>query len=134
MTREELNEYTHLETSLLAIRAEIEATYNTYKSPKFDWNFKNMSSNTGPTPHALERIEKLKERCKEINERLLEIETFVNSIDDPSIRAICTLHYLSGYTWEGTCLKLRNHKGAAVVSKQVQQYFQKKGYETKADS
>ncbi|MBR3308293.1 MAG: hypothetical protein IKG00_00085 [Lachnospiraceae bacterium] len=130
MRREDLNEYTKIELSLLAIEKEIETTYNTYRSPSFVQSLNATADQDGPTCRALNRIEKLKKRRDELSSRLEEIENFVDSIEDPEINAACTLHYINGYTWEATCYQLRKHHGGSMIIEKVRQYFLKKGYES----
>ena len=129
MTREDLNEYKKIECALMAIENEIAAAYDTRKSPSLGAAFRSTGDQSGPVGRALERIEKLKKRRDDLNKRLDEIENFVDSIDDPEINAICTLHYLSGFTWEATCLQLRKHTSGGMLMDKVRKYFQAKGFE-----
>ena len=119
VTREDLKEYIKMKQYLDSVLdPKIEDAYNTYHSPQLSGQ--NGGSGTrepgDPVSRAYHRLDKLRTQRKELVERMIEIEDFVEAIEDWYEKSICQLHYIDGYTWEATCLNLRSHHSISVVT------------------
>ena len=116
VTKNDLKEYQKMLLALESYDLQISEAYNTYKSPALTATGASRGADPGdPTSRALARIEKLRTARKNLLQRILEIETFVENIDDLYERAICQYHYIIGLTWDATCYQLRKHHSISVV-------------------
>jgi hypothetical protein len=116
ITRDDLRNYTKMKLDLDSIDLQIESAYDTYKSPALSASGSSHSSDPGdPVTRALSRIESLKANRQKIVDRMIEIETFVECIEDWYERAICRLRYIEGYTWDATCYRLRKHHSSSAI-------------------
>ena len=116
VTREDLRKYCDYLNDLAAMDLRIETLYNTYRSPQMTGDGSSRPSSPGdPVWSAYQRIEKAKQAREDLREKIREIEDFVEAIEDPRERAICNLHYLSGYTWSATCYQLRKHYNGSML-------------------
>ncbi|MBR3308292.1 MAG: hypothetical protein IKG00_00080 [Lachnospiraceae bacterium] len=109
LTREDLSQY----QSLIIARDSLTGQIKEY----------DQLSRSDHTGRAARRIRSLEAQQKIIDERMEEIENFVDSIEDPEIRTICSLHYLDGLTWEATCIQVRKHSSAAVITRKIEAFF-----------
>ena len=125
VTREDLRRYCEYLNDLDAMDMRIESLYNTYKSPQISGDGSSHSSDPGnPVWSAYQRIERAKQAREELRKKITEIEDFVEAIDDPRERAICNLHYLSGFTWEATCYRMRKHYSVSVITSYDREWWQ----------
>lgn len=116
ITREDLKQYQELLIEIDSLDVRIAEAYNTYRSPSMMSDGSGHGSEPGdPTVRAMHRVERLKEERARLQERITEIEIFVSEIKDPREKAICNLHYLTGYTWQATCLRMRKHSSATML-------------------
>ncbi len=116
VTKNDLKEYQKMLLALESYDLQIAKAYDTYKSPALTANGTSRGADPGdPTARALDRIEKLRAARKILLQRILEIETFVDNIEDLYERAICQYHYIIGLTWDATCYQLRKHHSISVV-------------------
>ena len=130
VTREDLKQYISMKQYLVSVLDPmIEDAYNTYHSPQL--SAQNGSSGTrepgDPVARAYHRLEKLRNQREILINQMIEIEEFVESIEDWYEKSILQLHYLEGYTWEATCLNLRKHHSLSVVTSYDAQWW--KNYE-----
>lgn len=125
--KSDLQDYRQLNTLLSEIDEEIADAYNTYKSPAWrnDGAQKQISADS-PTERALNRIRHLEEyRCRTY-QKVLEIETFVDCIDEYLVQAVIRDHYMRGLTWEATCRHLLKHASKSAAIKLVDDYFEER--------
>ena len=99
MTKERLVEAQHTVKQIRLLQKQIEASYNTYHSPKFD-GVKSSAKNTDPVTNALYKIDRLHEELAECYESLLPFLDDLMQIPSSVIRSIIIEHYLLGYSWE----------------------------------
>lgn len=130
VTRDDLKRYISMKQYLVSVLDPmIEDAYNTYHSPQL--SAQNGSSGTrepgDPVSRANRLLDKLRKTRENLISQMIEIEDFVDAIEDWYERAICQLHYLEGYTWEATCLNLRKHHSISVVTSYDAQWW--KNYE-----
>jgi len=126
ITREDLKQYQELLIEIDSLDVRIAEAYNTYRSPSMMSDGSGHGSEPGdPTVRAMHRVERLKEERATVMERIIAIEKFVSEIDDPRERAICNLHYLTGYTWQATCLRMRKHCSASMLVNYDRQWWEK---------
>ena len=86
-------------------RAELEAAYNTYKSPELDRpsGTKGNVSKTDLTAGAVYRIDDLQKHYNKVLADFTEYMTFVmNHVSDPLIESIIVRHYFCGCSWNET--------------------------------
>lgn len=116
ITRDDLENYGNMKKYLFALDEEIATAYNTYKSPSTFSSGASHSADPGdPVNRALKRIEMLKGKRTSIVNRMIEIEGFVEDIDDWFERAICRYRYLAGYKWEDVCFRLCKHRSYSGI-------------------
>ena len=125
MNRSDLKEYLRNKLALQSLDIHTDCAYDTYKSPSFEAKNTNKSDPQDPTMRALRRIEKLVEDRAEIQSKIEAVEDFVSKIDDGYEQAICRLHYLTGYSWEATCLYMRGHKSSAVIQEYDRRFWER---------
>lgn len=115
MTIDELRSYIPIKSKILAIDAEIEASYMTVSSPipsPIVAGKSNVRPAGDPTASALSRIEDLRQQKAYLIHRQERIEQWVDSITDLTISAIIQLHFLSGRTWKQTAVQLYGYRYA----------------------
>lgn len=115
VTKEDLKGYQRKKLQLDAYDAQIEHTYNTYRSPQTSTTGGHSGDPGDPVTRALKKIRRLTESRKILMEKMVEIEQFVDEIDDPLEQAICRYHYIIGLTWDATCYQIRKHHSISVV-------------------
>lgn len=109
MTIEELREYRFIKAKIVAIHAEIEATYNTVGSPVPKEVIAGVSSVRpagNPTKKAFDRLQALNDQLDQYQAEADRIERWVDAIDDRMISALIQTHYLAGYSWRQTARKI----------------------------
>ena len=117
ITRDDLKHYQNMRLDLQSYDYQIEALYDTYRSPRMSADGASRESDPGdPTARAYRKIDRLKEKRRILINRMEMIEEFVESIEDNQERAICRYHYILGFTWEATCLQIRGHHSLSTVS------------------
>jgi hypothetical protein len=135
ITRDDLKKYQDLLIMIDSLDVEITETYNTYKSPAIISDGGGHASDPGnPTARAMHRIERLKAERARIQNQIEEIETFVSNIKDPRERAICNLHYLTGYTWSATCWRMRKHYSATMLIDYDRRWWQEHSREIETET
>ena len=136
ITREDLRKYQEVLNELQGLDVAIEQAYNTYKSPAImnDYHRTGQPNTDGPTPRALERIEKLKKKRLEIWEWLERVENGIEEIEDSRERTICRLHYICGYTWQATCIQMRKHSSTPMLVEYDRRYWEKREKERQTES
>lgn len=130
MTLDELEQYRGINAEIDALNEEIEHLYNTYRSPSFSSNGSFNGESKSPVEQALKKIEKLTEiyfdRKSELNDRKVEIELWLKTLDDSFIIACIRFHYLMGYSWKETSRKVYGHDSYYNARNAVFRYFGKK--------
>ncbi len=103
MTKHDLNKYRHLLEEKKLIEAQLQACYNAIGSPNGRTDGSHGSTLGDPTARAaMEAIklkDKLENKCMEIMIKANEIETWLDSIEDPEIRNIVRLRYFQSMSW-----------------------------------
>ena len=61
----------------------------------------------------------------DVEEKVMEIETFIAGIDDSRIRRIITMKYIDGLSWTETAEKLGRYATADSARKEFERYFQR---------
>ena len=127
MTLEELNKYRGMVVEINLIKDQINNLYNTYKSPSFTDVGLSSSNAESPVEKAVKRIQRLEglyaEKLFELEKQTHQIEYWINSIDDPYIRAIIRSHYLLGKSWKDTSKLVYGYGNYYNARKVVYRYF-----------
>lgn len=111
MTKEELKQYQALKLEkqqLEELLEEIEAAKTSPKSPKIDGAPRGGSRHSGleDIVAKYEKTEALyKAKVKEIDEKLLAIETAIDSLS-PTERRMMRYRYIHGLKWEEVCVAM----------------------------
>ncbi len=128
MTIDELRSYIPNRLKIIAIDAEIEASYMTVSSPvpsSVVAGKSNVRPAGDPTASAFSRVEDLRQQKAHLIHKQERIEQWVDSITDLTVSAIIQLHFLSGKTWKQTAVQLYGYRYADGEScrKYVQRFF-----------
>lgn len=128
MTIDELRSYIPNKQKIIAIDAEIEASYMTVSSPvpsPVVAGKSNVRPAGDPTASAFSRVEDLRQQKAHLIHKQERIEQWVDSIADLTVSAIIQLHFLSGKTWKQTAVQLYGYRYADGEScrKYVQRFF-----------
>jgi len=105
MTLEELKKYTVLKAEIRALEINKRTLYRPIHSPVSDGSGHGTTPGD-PTAEAVDKIMKadqmIDQKLNEATERVLRIEQWITTINDPQIEAIITLHFLSDLSWNQT--------------------------------
>ena len=128
MTIDELRSYIPNKQKIIAIDAEIEASYMAASSPvpsPVVAGKSNVRPAGDPTASAFSRVEDLRQQKAHLIHKQERIEQWVDSITDLTVSAIIQLHFLSGKTWKQTAVQLYGYRYADGEScrKYVQRFF-----------
>lgn len=128
MTIDELRSYIPNKQKIIAIDAEIEASYMAVSSPVHSpvvAGKSNVRPAGDPTASAFSRVEDLRQQKAHLIHKQERIEQWVDSITDLTVSAIIQLHFLSGKTWKQTAVQLYGYRYADGEScrKYVQRFF-----------
>ena len=75
-----------------------------------------------------ERYEELiQSQIQTLEEKLISIDAWVNSIEDPAMQAIIRFHFMLGYTWEETNRKLFGYGDRDYCRKRFYKFSQENG-------
>lgn len=131
-TVNDLYQYRALAAEFESIQNTILALYDPVKSPSFDQIGTHSQTPGDPTARAVSRIEtltqELEQKREDLGIRLASIESMLNTVQDPKIRAIIRLHFINGLTWNETASRIyKNSTGDSV-----RKYFKRwaKSYES----
>ena len=73
----------------------------------------------------IEKMEKLyRKKVKEMLKCLEEIEEWLDSLDDPEIKALCRYRYILGYTWTAVAMRVYRRPAEDAARKRVTRYFE----------
>ncbi len=128
MTLEQLENYRGLVAEVSLLSQQIENLYNTYHSPSFSSSGSFNGEVKSPVEEAVKKImlldsEYLKKKNK-MSDEALKIENWLNTVDDAFIRACIRCHYMLGYTWKETTIKVYGNANDEQNSKRaVRRYF-----------
>ena len=127
MTIEELEQYRGMNAEINALNEEIEHMYDTYRSPSFSSNGSFNGEVSSPVEQALKKIEQLNEvysnRLSELNDRKLEIEAWLRTLEDTFLIACIRFHYLRGYSWKETSKRVYGYDNYYNARKVVFRFF-----------
>ena len=127
MTIEELEQYRGMNAEINALNEEIEHVYDTYRSPSFSSIGSFNGEVNSPVEQALKKIEKLNEvysnRLSELNDRKLEIEAWLRTLEDTFLIACIRFHYLRGYSWKETSKRVYGYDNYYNARKVVFRFF-----------
>lgn len=130
ITLDDLKSFRGLSSELKALQEERDWLYYPVSSPNGKTDGIHGSGPSDPTASAVRKIQQMDkrifERQTEIAQRLSEILTWMDSIDDAEIRAMIHWYYLIGDDWAMTCAKVYGYKSNQACRKRVMRYF---GYE-----
>jgi len=129
ITIEDLKSFRGLSAELAALQEERQWLYYPVSSP----TGKDEGHGTMPSDPTAQAVRKLREmdarilrKQTEIADRLSEILTWLDSVEDTEVRAMIHWYYLMNLDWAKTCLKVYGYRSNQACRKRVMRYF---GYE-----
>ena len=129
MTIETLEQYRNIRTEIKTLTAEIEAMYDTRKSPNGQEPGGHGSTPSAPTETAFRNIQAAKtkrERMRKEWERAVhEIETWLDTVQDADIRSIVRLRFVLGYSWKRTSREIYGTDSYYRASKKFYRFMKK---------
>ncbi len=132
MTKEKLEEYYSIASRIQAIDEEIRILYLPQINAGGDPVGAGRVSSKAPrsaVEDAAMRIVKLKEQLESERLRLLdlaeEIETWLDTVEDPEIEAIIRWHYLLRCNWKVTNIKVYGYPDYWYSRKRLERFFEK---------
>ena len=130
MTKEQLEQYTSIKEEIKELEAELDkrkspvsdivtGSMEDYPYTQHSVTVRGLSSNT----YLLDL--KLAYKKKELELQRLEIENFLDSVQDSKIRRIIRLKYIKGKTWPQIARKMDKHISGDSVRKIVERFLEK---------
>lgn len=131
ITKEELRNYRKLRVEIAALEAEIRAMYSPVGSPPTEIIGSRGNTPGDPTAQTVYRIEgkreKLEAKIAEYLELTERIEQFVEEIDDLTVKSIVRLHFLVGYSWRQTCVRVYGYADPDTCRNTFNRYMSRIG-------
>jgi len=126
MTLEELKKYSDLKAEIRALEIHKRTLYRPIHSPVSDGG--SYSTTPGdPTAAAVDKIMKVEQmidqKLNETTDRVVEINQWMKTINDPQVEAIITLHFLSDLSWNQTAKMIYPTMTGDACRKIVKRYF-----------
>ena len=110
MTEEKLKSFIKKQNDLKELQALIRSEYNAVHAVTATVSRRSTRDLSGPTVKTLERIDQLQKVLEKAEDEYLtdyeEIEAWLRSIPDLNIVAIIRWHFLLGYNWRETSVKV----------------------------
>lgn len=129
MTIDTLEQYRGIVSEINAMSAEIEALYDTRKSPNGRESSGHGSGPSAPTESAVRRIDEVKQKRQRKREEwaraVHEIETWLDTVGDADVRSIVRWHYVLGYSWKKTSREVYGVENYYRARKKIYRYFEK---------
>lgn len=137
MTIDLLRQYNYLKREIKDLEDRI-ANINSYTGINYDRIGTRGGGNiSNPVMDAADKklrlADKLQARLDRAYELLIEIEDYIDSIDDSLVRQAITYHYLQGNSWRYTARVLTNNVVDENVLSNMVTRFVKKSENTKID-
>lgn len=124
INHEKLTEAKRIADRIRSIRKEINASYNTYHSPRFD-GIKNSTKTADPVTSALNRIDNLNDELADCCEQLIPFLDELMQIPNSVIRTIIVERYLLGYSWKKCTQEALGIRGSDYARIRLYKYLKK---------
>lgn len=129
MTIEELENYRSMSEEIGLLQIQIDSLYNTYKSPTFEKIGSRPLMPNSPTEAAVRKIEELQklyvDQYNNLLSKTLEIENWLNTLDNQPVKTCIRCHYLLNFTWKQTSKRLYGKGHEYNARKLVYRFFGK---------
>ena len=111
VTLEDLRKYLDRKAMVKVLREDIQREYLSSPAPKEVQGGKSsVRTPSNPTEQKAMRIVELRQRLEQLlgilEEQTLRVERFTLEIDDELVAAAIRLHFLRGYSWSRTSIKI----------------------------
>lgn len=110
MTIEDLQKYKFIKSEIEAMEMELHSIYYPVRSPSTSSIGSHGNSVSNPTEQAANRAMNLEDRIsnkiQELRNKAEEIMDWLDTVDDPKVRASIQWHYMIGCTWKETTRKV----------------------------
>lgn len=129
MTIETLEKYRYYAKDIDSLELELEQAYNPVKSP----NGRTGDAVRGSTPsnpteqaafRAMELRKELEAKRAVLSEMAAELDAWLISIEDPEIGSIVRYHYILGFNWKQTNLKVYGYPNYHRARRKIHRYFE----------
>lgn len=139
ITKEDLRLYLSRKHKLKVLEEELKAIYESSPKPKEVQGGKSsVRTPSDPTADKARRAGEMRDRiqrqAQELEDMTAAIEDFSTQIDDPIVGAIIRWHYIRGYSWAQTCMKVYGHPNGQAVRMAVNRWFKKREREQSHDN
>ena len=125
---EKLKRYIVTKVALDVLEEELEQSYYPISSPNGKEVIGGKSSvrlSGNPTEQALDRISRLQSKISEYKALITDVDSFIDTLEDPYIQTICHLHYRKGNSWADTAYKIYGNYNSETVRSAVKRYFKR---------
>lgn len=130
MTIEILDQYRGICAAVEAIQRELKYVYIPIQSPNGKTGGGHGSTPGNPTARAVEQAmmiqEKLAERYREQMELGAVVEDWLMTVYDPEIESIIRFHYILGWSWKATSIKVYGSPKYYLSRDKIYRFFGKK--------
>lgn len=130
ITIDELKQYMALKAEKKQIEDQIEALYRSIRSARFGEIPSGSSIPGNPTERTAFRIIDLKQELEvkslDLYTKTKRIEKWLETVDDPEVRAIIRAHYILGKTWAKTAHEVYGYAIESNPRMVIKRYFKEK--------
>lgn len=127
MTYTDLKNYLGMKAEVQAIVDEIKYWESFVMTIHYDEGGKSSNKVSNPTQQAVDKIMQLKERLNTkrdtLVQRTLEIEDWLDTLQDKELAAIIRHHFIGGKTWNETTRKVYGHAAWSLSQWRVRNFF-----------
>lgn len=129
ITYEDLKHFRGLSAELKALQELRQWIYYPVQSPngREQIGARSEGSTSDPTASAYKKLEKIDERiaarAEEVADLLDKICAWLDTINDPMVKAMINWHYLQGLTWGRVCVKVYGFHDKHLCRKMVMRYL-----------
>ena len=128
MTIQDLEQYRGITAEIKALEMEIDSLYDVRKSPNNKQNIGHSSVPGDPTGKAAMRIIDLTERKVSLltkwSKMSLDIESWLETVNDAEIRSIIRWRYMLGLSWKQTGKRVYGDAdGADACRMRIKRFF-----------
>ena len=120
---------------ILELRKEIEAAYNTYRSPSPAVTHRKNGNqvNHDPVTEALHRIDCLSDQLCDCLDFMISFEDDIQQIESSVIRAIIRSRYILGDNWQKCTYKILGIRNSDSARNRLYRYLKRTECEKNAD-
>ena len=127
MTYEDLKNYLGMKAEVQAINDEIDYWETYVITVKYEEKGGSSGHESNPTKQAVDHLIELRERLATkkdlLVQRTLEIEEWIDSLQDKEVSAIIRYHFIMGKTWRETTKKVYGYADWSLSQWKIRNHF-----------